>query len=77
MHNDRNSEKGKLMRYCFALTYLCSEDVDEVFCLCELVSIQVPDDKISGFADYLLENYVDTATATFPPNIWACASTDL
>lgn len=76
IYRDKKSEEGKWIRYCFGMTYLHPNEVEDAFC--DLVSIQPPNERLSMFADYLLDTYiVGDERALFPPQIWASASSDL
>nr|CAD7405637.1 unnamed protein product [Timema poppensis] len=75
-YKDENSDGGKWLHYCFGLTYLRPEEVEDAFC--DLISIQPADTKLTSFADYLTETYIDEMEqATFPPRIRAADSSDL
>nr|CAD7264981.1 unnamed protein product [Timema shepardi] len=75
-YKDENSDGGKWLQYCFGLTYLRPEEEEDAFC--DLISIQPADIKLTRFADYLTETYIDEMEqATFPPRIWAADSSDL
>lgn len=76
MYKDQNSEKGQWLHYTFGLSYLNPQDVPDVFG--DLVSIQPQDQKLTKFADYITENYIDEEEhALFPPNVWAADSASL
>lgn len=76
VYKRNDDEKGQWLHYMFGLTYLNPKDVPEVFS--DLISIQPQDEKLTKFADYLTENYIDEeGPAIFPPNIWAEDSASL
>lgn len=72
---DKDSAEGKWLHYCFGLSYISPEDVEEAFL--KLVAIQPASCKLTSFCDYLTETYIDKTTALFPPEIWAACTADL
>lgn len=74
-YNDVSSSVGKWLQYCLGLTYLEEDEVCDAFC--ELMSIMPENQRLTRFADYLTETYIDITTAPFPPSIWAAKSTAL
>lgn len=73
-YKDSESEAGKWLHYCFGMAYLSPEDVEEVFV--DLIAIQPANQKLTSFADYLTETYIDQSSL-FPPQIWAADSAEL
>lgn len=73
--NDSNSylfEVKKWLQLFFSLSYLPPSHVPEAFT--EIFSIAPDIPEAGSFADYVLRNYIESNT--FPPSLWACASTD-
>lgn len=62
-------ELGKWLNYVFGLSYLDPDEVSECFVL-DLISIQPCNEVLVKFADYLVNNYIESSS-TFPPQIWA------
>lgn len=76
VYKDKDSEEGRWLRHFFGLSYLKPEDVEEAFC--QLVGTQPVNIKLTSFADYLCDTYIDYENqATFPPHMWANNSADL
>lgn len=74
-YKDKNSEIGNWLRYCFGLVFLDPNLVSDFFVF-ELLEIKPNDDRLTAFADYLVDHYISDE-ATFPPHIWADASSAL
>lgn len=75
-YKDTKSEEGKWLHYIFGLMYLDPEQIEDAFC--DLVSIQPADARLTRFADYLTDTYIDhEEKATFPPRVWASATSEL
>nr|CAD7575583.1 unnamed protein product [Timema californicum] len=75
-YKDENLDGGKCLHYCFGLTYLRLEEVEDAFY--DLICIHPADTKLASFADYLTETYIDKMEqATFPSRIWTADSSDL
>lgn len=66
---DENSDIGKWLRYLFGLPFLKPSDVGDSFAF-DFAEIQPEDGRISKFADYLVDNYINEE-AVFPPSLWA------
>jgi len=69
------SEISKWLHYCFGLIYLNPEDVENCFSI-DLYNIKPNDDRPDKFYNYLKNTYIDEE-ATFPPKVWAKASSEL
>lgn len=63
------SEIGKWIGYCFGLLFLEPQEVGDVYAF-TLAAIQPENDKVTLFADYLVNNYI-SEDAVFPPQLWA------
>ena len=73
-YKDKNSMIGKWLKYCFGLLFLDPEEVGDTFALDLLSDPDKPSDpRLTEFADYLVENYIEE-DSLFPPHIWAAAS---
>ncbi|XP_054260664.1 uncharacterized protein LOC128985298 [Macrosteles quadrilineatus] len=57
VYKDKDSEEGRWLRHFFGLSYLKPEDVEEAFC--QLVGTQPVKIKLTSFADYLCDTYID------------------
>ncbi|KAE9543784.1 hypothetical protein AGLY_002014 [Aphis glycines] len=66
-YKDKNSEIGKWLKMFFRLPYLPENLVSDAF---NDILFEAPKHKkCSEFANYILENYIDTEQ--FPPTMWA------
>lgn len=74
-YKNTNSEVGKWLRYCFRLVFLSPNRISDFFVF-DLLEIKPNDDRLTAFTDYLVEHFI-SEEATFPPHIWADASSDL
>lgn len=72
---DKESETGKYLRYCFGLPFLEPGEIGECFAI-DFAEIQPQDERVTKFADFLVENYI-AEDALFPPCIWAENSSSL
>lgn len=68
-YKKQESEIGRWLKYTFGLPFLNSADVGECFAF-DFAEIQPQDERISKYADYLVDNYIGEE-ATFPPELWA------
>lgn len=66
-YNNELSEIGSWLRHLFGLQYLDPNDVEDCFVM-DLAPDQPADQRVTEFADYLVEHYLD---GEFPPNMWA------
>lgn len=70
-----NSEIGKWLTHVFGLPFLNPEEVGDCFAF-DLANEQPADNRITEFADYIIENYI-SEDSRFPPHLWAEASETL
>lgn len=70
-----DSDSKKYLSYIFGLPLLNPDDVGDCFAI-DLAEIQPTCEKITKFADYLVQTYI-SEDATFPPHIWAEHSSSL
>ncbi|XP_025405636.1 uncharacterized protein LOC112679908 [Sipha flava] len=66
-YKDKNSEIGKWLKMFFGLPYLPENFVSDAFD--DILSEAPKHKKCTEFANYVLENYIDTEQ--FPPSMWA------
>jgi len=74
-YTNEESEISKWLHYCFGLIYLNPEDVENCFNI-DLYNIKPNDSRLDKFYDYLKNTNIDER-ATFPPKVWAEASSEL
>jgi len=74
-YKNDESEISKWLQYCFELIYLNPEDVENCFSI-DLYNIKPNDGRLDKFYDYFKNTYIDER-ATFPPKVWAEASSEL
>lgn len=74
-YKDENSTIGKWLRYVFGLPFLDPSEVGNSFAF-DFAEIQPQDERVSRFADYLVDNYINEE-AVFPPSLWSELSDSL
>jgi len=62
-------EFSKYLKFFFGLPFLHPEEVGDCFTE-DLMSIQLNDDRIRKFTDYVFDNYIDEQSR-FPPKNWS------
>lgn len=68
-YKNQESEIGRWLKYTFGLPFLNPADVGDCFAY-DFAEIQPEDEKVSKYADYLVDNYIGEE-ASFPPELWA------
>lgn len=71
-YKDKESATGRWLHYLFGLTFLSPEEVGDAFSF-EFAEEKPVDPRITEFADYLTDNYIDEYSS-FPPSVWAANS---
>lgn len=70
LYEDKDSEVGWWLRWCFGLPLLDASEVAIAFTE-DLMNAGVENASFAKFVDYLCETYVDEVSATYPPTLWA------
>lgn len=68
-YKNQESEIGRWLKYTFGLPFLNPADVGDCFAY-DFAELQPEDEKVSKYADYLVDNYIGEE-ASFPPELWA------
>lgn len=71
-YKNRDSEIGRWLKHSFGMMFLDPHEVGEFFAE-KFAQTKPTDERVTKFADYLVDNWI-SEDAAFPPELWASKS---